>query len=125
MKSKITPVKLSRKEARLLPGLRLWEYPQGRRPPFSVFLVTLAPHQDLAAIYHAKTHEFFLMLEGVATGRVGGRRVRFRKGDFAVLPPGTLHDLHSGKSAVKALAVFSPPVDMREPDVVSPGRKGD
>lgn len=121
---RITPVKLSRKEARLLPGLRLWEYPQGRRPPFSVFLVTLAPHQDLSAIYHARTHEFFLMLEGVATGRVGGRRVRFRKGDFAVLPPGTLHDLHSGRSPVKALAVFCPPVDMKAPDVVSAPNRG-
>jgi mannose-6-phosphate isomerase-like protein (cupin superfamily) len=65
--------------------------------------------------------EFFLVLKGSGYGRVGRKRVRFAPGASVFIPPEVPHDFHTGRRALEALVIFSPPFDAKKPDVVPCG----
>ena len=89
-----------------------------QRRPFSVHHVYLKPRGSHPALRHLATCEFFLILKGSIRARIGLRSRRMAAGDFAYLPPGCAHAFHAGKNGVEVLAVFSPPMDLRKPDIV-------
>ena len=78
----------------------------------------MPPGSRTPSLYHAKTSEFFLVLDGDQQARIAGRRRRLKKGDFAFLPPGVPHEFLAGARGVRVLAVFCPPLDLKDPDVV-------
>lgn len=97
----------------------------GRRgQPFSVLRIRMEPGARAPELFHARTHEFFLILKGSSSGMVGGRRRVFRAGDFAYMPAGTLHEFRAGPRGVELLDVFSPRLDLDQPDIVFPQGKG-
>lgn len=84
----------------------------------SVFHISLKAGSSVPALYHRKTHEFFFVLKGNVTGRIGNKTYRFRAGDYCFLPAGSIHGFHVGKSAAQTLEVFFPRLDLRKPDIV-------
>lgn len=86
--------------------------------PFSALLISMKPHALHPPLRHAKTFELFLVLDGEVEARIDGRVRRLRAGNFALLPPGCVHGFRAGKKGVNVLAVFSPPLDRRKPDIV-------
>lgn len=80
--------------------------------------VSIEPGGRAPAILHRRTAEFFLVLAGGSRGRLGGRPVRFRKGDFAHIPPGTAHQFTAGPEGTELLDVFVPALDLDDPDIV-------
>ncbi|MDE2142131.1 MAG: cupin domain-containing protein [Elusimicrobia bacterium] len=120
MKNKpLKAAKLPPTEAKAFQGLRIFPLtPQGTGP-FSALLITVEPNAHLPEIYHAKTFEFFYVLKGAASGHIDGKPIRFRKGEYAFMPPGMTHDLRAGRTRLEALAIFSPGLDLKKPDVVN------
>jgi len=86
--------------------------------PISVLRIKMRPRAVHAPLWHARTSEFFTVLEGDQWAKIDGRRRHFKKGDFAFLPPGSVHGFRAGKRGVEVLAVFSPPLDLEHPDIV-------
>jgi quercetin dioxygenase-like cupin family protein len=86
--------------------------------PFSVMVVSLAPGASHPPIRHAHTHEWFTVLRGNQTARIGGRTRRLGRGVCVHMPPGTVHSFRAGPRGVEVLAIFSPPLDLRDPDIV-------
>lgn len=115
---KLKQAKLSKADAKAFHGLRIFPLTPGKTGPFSALLMTLSPNTHLPEIYHESTFEFFFVLKGTASGKLNGKPLRFERGEYAYLPPGTTHDLRSGRSELEALAIFSPPLDLKKPDVV-------
>lgn len=64
---------------------------------------------------HLRTREWFIVIKGRGAGVIGGRRVAFRPGVMAYMPPGVVHHMSTARSAMEALVVFSPPLDTRKP----------
>lgn len=91
----------------------------GKGRPFSVSRVKMRPRAVHAPLWHAKTSEFFIVLQGDQWARIDGRRRYFKKGDFAFLPPGAVHEFRAGARGVEVLAVFSPAMDFQRPDIVT------
>ena len=110
--------KLSKADAKAFHGLKIFPLTPEGEGPFSALLMTVTPNTDLPEIYHKTTFEFFFVLKGVARGKLNGKARTFRRGEYAFLPPGTTHDLHSGNTQLEALAIFSPGLDLKKPDVV-------
>lgn len=91
---------------------------QARSGPLSSHHIAMKPSASHPPLYHRRTWEFFLILEGTLRARIAGRRRRMRAGSYAVLPPGTAHAFDAGPRGVKVLSVFAPPLDLKNPDVV-------
>lgn len=111
-------VTLSKTERESFRGLRIFELGRRTNGPFKPLIVELDANTHLPEIYHRATHEFFYVIDGEAYGKVGRRRLRFKKGSSAYLPPGMTHDLHTGRTGVRALVIFAPGWDFAKPDVV-------
>lgn len=97
---------------REMPGL-------GPRAPFNVLRVSLKPGASHAPIVHRRTFEFFIVVKGAMVGKIDGRARAYEKGDFAALPPGSVHEFRAGRGGVQVLCVFSPPLSLHAPDVVA------
>ena len=110
--------KLSKSDAKAFHGLRIFPLTPQAGAPFSALLMTLEPNTHLPEIYHQNTFEFFYVLKGTASGKLNGKKLRFKSGEYAFLPPGTTHDLRSGRTELEALAIFSPILDLKLPDVI-------
>lgn len=94
------------------------------RRAFSAHRVRMKPNAFHPALSHAGTSELFLVLKGTVRAKIDGRARRFVQGDFAFLPPGSIHEFRAGKNGVEVLAVFSPPMDLKKPDIVLHRRRG-
>ncbi len=90
----------------------------GPRAPVTAMRVAMKPGASHAPLYHEVTSEFILVLKGSLDARIGGRRRRCGKGDYVFLPPKTTHEFHAGAAGVEVLSVFTPALDMRNPDIV-------
>lgn len=88
------------------------------QPRLSAQIVEMRPGARTPRLHHARTTEFFLVLSGTQTARIGRRRLRLTAGDFAILPPGVPHEFQAGRNGTRVLAVFSPALNLRRPDVV-------
>jgi quercetin 2,3-dioxygenase len=86
--------------------------------PFSVQTVFMKPGTRHASILHARTSEFFLVMEGSTRAWIRGRSRRLQAGDFVFLPPGTPHAFQAGARGTLVLAVFEPPLDLKAPDIM-------
>jgi quercetin dioxygenase-like cupin family protein len=86
--------------------------------PFSVLRIAMRPGSSTPPLSHARTSEFFLVIEGGMRARVSGRLRSMRKGDFAFLPPGTVHEFLVGRRGAVVLVVFCPAYDLGAPDNV-------
>ena len=84
----------------------------------SISLISMKPHAGHPLLRHARTAEFFLVLEGSAQASIDNRHRRFKRGDFAFLLPGAIHKFRAGKNGVKVLTVFSPALDLKKPDIL-------
>lgn len=116
---KMKAAKLPKAEAKAFQGLKIYPLTPKKSGPFSALLMSVTPNTHLPEIYHRSTFEFFYVLKGVASGKLNGKRRLFRAGEHAFLPPGTTHDLKAGGTTLEALAIFSPALDLRRPDVVT------
>ncbi|MBI4423533.1 MAG: cupin domain-containing protein [Elusimicrobia bacterium] len=88
-----------------------------RLAPISVLRVFLKPGDSHPPIFHARTTEFFLVLRGENAARINGRLRRMKAGEFAFLPPGTVHEFRAGARGVEVLVIFGPAMDFRAPDI--------
>ncbi len=102
--------KLAKLRMRLLP---LSE----KRFPISVLHEELPKNSQTPAVFHRKTHEYAIVLKGSATIILDGRAVKIRKGSIFDIPAGAVHQFKTGRSAVEALSIFSPPMSKKKPDV--------
>ena len=93
-------------------------FEDARRGRLSVLHVRLKPGAAAPALYHRRTDEFFFVLKGSVSGRIGGRRRRFKAGDFCFLPAGTVHEFKAGPRGLETLDVFFPRLSLSKPDVV-------
>jgi quercetin dioxygenase-like cupin family protein len=118
IKKDMKAAELPEEEARAFKGLRIFPLTPEGEGPFSALLMTVEPRTHLPEIYHAKTFEFFYVLKGTASGKLNGKYMSFEAGEHAFLPPGTTHDLQAGDGVLEALAIFSPGLDLKKPDVV-------
>ena len=89
----------------------------------SALHVTMPSRYRHSALYHAKTHEWFYILEGRTTISIDGKPRRLKPGTFIYIAPGVPHTVSSGDHAVKVLVLFSPPMDLRHPDICLVGKK--
>ena len=78
----------------------------------------MGANSSTPALSHARTSEFFLVVEGGMRARIGDRTRRMKAGDFAFLPPGTVHEFFVGRRGAEVLVVFSPFYDFNRPDNV-------
>jgi mannose-6-phosphate isomerase-like protein (cupin superfamily) len=78
----------------------------------------MEPHASHPLLKHARTTEFFVVLEGGARARIAGSSLDLRRGDYFILPPGSEHEFRAGRRGVTVLAVFCPALDLRDPDIV-------
>ncbi len=85
---------------------------------FSVLHIVLKPGAEAPTLFHRKTHEFFFVLRGGASGRIDGKRWRFKQGDYCFLPAGSLHQFTAGPAGIELLDVFGPRLDLRRPDII-------
>lgn len=92
--------------------------------PFSVLHIRMKPGSRAPELFHARTSEFFLVVKGSSSGIIGGKRRVFRAGDFAYLPPQTLHEFRAGPKGVELLDVFCPRLRLNRPDIVFPQDDG-
>jgi quercetin dioxygenase-like cupin family protein len=90
----------------------------GPRGPVTAMRVVMKPRGSHPPLWHAETAEFFFVLRGSMRARIDGRPRRFRKGDYAFLPPGTLHEFHAEKGGVEVLSLFTPALNMKKPDIL-------
>lgn len=86
--------------------------------PFCVLDLRMRPGAFAPALLHRRTAEFFWVLEGSASGIVDGKRVRFRRGQYAYLPPGVVHQFRAGPKGIRLLEVFAPALDLGAPDII-------
>lgn len=112
--AKIRPVLQGGLELRLLTR-------KGTFGTVSAFHVTMPARYRHSALYHAKTHEWFYILEGTTTISIDGKPRRLSPGTFIYIAPGVPHTVSSGDHAVKVLVVFSPPMDLSKPDICMVG----
>lgn len=123
-KPRIEVSRLSAKKARHFGALAVKTLAGSKGQPFSVLHIRMAPGAKAPPIIHARTAEFFLILKGSSSGRVGRRRRTFRAGDCVYMPAGTLHEFRAGSRGVELLDVFVPRLDMDCPDIVFPEGQG-
>lgn len=90
----------------------------GKGGPLTAMRVVLKPRGEHASIRHARTAEFFVVLKGGMSARIAGRSRQFRAGDYAYLPPGTSHAFRAGPRGLTVLSIFTPALDMGDPDIV-------
>jgi quercetin dioxygenase-like cupin family protein len=90
----------------------------GRGAPVTAMRVAMKPNDRHAPLRHARTAEFFLVLRGSMRATIARRLRRFRAGDYAYLPPGTVHAFQAGRSGVEVLSLFVPALDMKKPDII-------
>jgi mannose-6-phosphate isomerase-like protein (cupin superfamily) len=109
---------LSGETAKKFHGLEVFALSPEGRGPFSALKIRVAPNTDLPCIYHAKMWEFFYVLKGRGYGRVGKKRVSFKKDSRVFIPPKVPHDFHTGNEGLEALVIFSPRFDKDKPDVL-------
>lgn len=121
---RVEVARLSRVAVRRFGALRVQQLAGRKGQPFSVLRIRMAPGASAPELFHARTHEFFLILKGSSTGLVGGRHRVFRAGDCAYLPAGTLHEFRAGPRGVELLDVFCPRLDLDKPDIVFPRGRG-
>lgn len=84
----------------------------------SVVHERLPPRCRVPELYHRRTDELVLMLEGRVTATLNGRRKAVAKGDVLYLPAGTRHRFVAGPLGALALSLFSPPMRPDRLDVV-------
>src|SRR4051812_2739057 len=114
-KARVEASRLSRTPARRFGALSVQRLAGRAGHPFSVLRIRMKPHSAAPELFHARTHEFFLIVKGSSSGVVGGRRRTFRAGDYAYLPAGTLHEFRAGPRGVELLDVFCPRLDLDRP----------
>ncbi len=86
----------------------------GQVPGAGIVHVRLPPRYEHVPLFHRRTKEWLMILKGTGRGKIGGRVIRFRPGVVVYMPPGTVHQMSTGSSPLEALAVFSPPMDVRK-----------
>ena len=77
----------------------------------------MPPHYSHPVLYHARTHEWFFLLEGILKITVDGNMRTLTPGGFLYLAPGVRHQVSGGKKPVKVMVLFSPDMNMRRPDI--------
>lgn len=110
--------RLSRAAARRFGALTFKRLTRRAGGRVTVLHIAMAPGAKAPPLHHARTDEFFFVLKGSASGRVGGRRRAFRAGDGVFLPARTPHEFTAGPRGLELLDVFVPGFDMRRPDIV-------
>lgn len=65
---------------------------------------------------HSKTKELAYVIRGKAVGFLNGKKILLKKGDYLVIPAGTIHRFEAGKDGLEAVSIFSPPIDPANPD---------
>lgn len=91
----------------------------------STLHVTMPPHYRHHSIHHAKTHEWFYVLKGRTTVTIGGKPRKLRPGSFIYMAPGVPHLVKAGEEAVEVLVFFSPPMNIKSPDIVQAPSRGE
>ena len=99
-------------------ALRITPLTGPKQKGFSVLHIRVGPNLAGPSLYHRRTQEFFYVLSGSSSGVIGGRKVRFKRGDSAFIPAGTPHRFIAGPSGTELLDVFVPPLDLDAPDNV-------
>jgi mannose-6-phosphate isomerase-like protein (cupin superfamily) len=87
----------------------------GQMKGLSVVHVRLPPRYQHASLCHRRTHEWLMILKGSGRGVIDGRTVRFRPGVILYMPPGVMHQMGTGSSALEAVVIFTPPLDIEGP----------
>lgn len=83
----------------------------------SIVHVTMPPQYRHELLFHAKTHEWFYVLEGKTTVLIDNKPRKLRPGSFIYIAPKVSHIVSSGKQEVKVLVLFSPPMNTKSPDI--------
>ncbi|MBM2844980.1 MAG: cupin protein [Bacteroidetes bacterium] len=75
----------------------------------SVIQERVPPGQREVEHYHATSHQFFYILQGVATIEIGGERIALRGGEGLEVPPGTRHQFRNDSGGEVLFLVISAP----------------
>lgn len=67
-------------------------------------------------VLHSRTKELIYVIRGRMSGFLDDRKVTLEEGDYLYIPAGTNHRFETGNKSVEALSIFSPPIDMSNPD---------
>lgn len=67
-------------------------------------------------VVHSKTKELAYIIRGKAVGFLDGEKILLKKGDYLVIPAGTIHRFEAGKDGLEAVSIFAPPIDSVNPD---------
>ena len=71
----------------------------------TVKLIYVAPGKRLSLQYHEKRGEFWRILTGSATVRIGDQEFAAQEGDEFEIPPQALHRITGGESGVSFLEI--------------------
>ncbi len=69
---------------------------------------TLAPGQVTDRHYHAKSEEFYYVLEGEGEMEIDGERAHVAPGDAILIPPGAWHQIRAGDAQLRFLCCCAP-----------------
>ncbi len=58
---------------------------------------------------HRRSQEFYYILEGSGTMRLGDERLVVRPGDAILIPPGTSHNVRAESRRLRILCICTPP----------------
>lgn len=76
----------------------------------------LPPHGVAPYVVHSHTIELVYVTKGKMIGRLDGRKLNLREGDYLFIPAGVEHRFEASASGVESISLFSPPLDMDKPD---------
>lgn len=91
--------------------------PSPARAAVTTMHIHLPAGQDHSSVVHKYTNELACVLAGTGSGIVGGRKLKFKPGDFLLIPAGTPHQFRAGRRALEVLTLFSPAIDENSPDI--------
>jgi len=70
---------------------------------------TLAPWQQTQRHYHAKSEEFYYVLDGEGEMEINGERASVGPGDAVLIPAGAWHQITVGDAGLRFLCCCAPP----------------
>jgi len=71
-------------------------------------ILTINKGHKLSLQYHTKKHETLYVLSGRCLLEISGHKYRYKPGDVAVIPPGTLHRFCAPRGKVTLIEVSTP-----------------